>query len=137
MATSYQIDHCDALIRVFEQGRIGQTYNIGGGAEKENIQIVGLLCDILDKRLGRVGENSSRNLITYVADRPGHDRRYSIDAGRIENELGWMPRYRFEEALEQTVDWYLTHTEWIDSVRTGEYRKWIEKNYSGRNQIII
>jgi len=132
----YVIDHCDALIRVFEQGRIGQTYNIGGGAEKENIQIIELLCDILDKRLCRVGENSSRNLITYVADRPGHDRRYSIDAGKIENELGWLPRYRFEEALEQTVDWYLTHMEWIDSVRTGEYRKWIEKNYSGRNQII-
>jgi dTDP-glucose 4,6-dehydratase len=132
----YVIDHCDALIKVFEQGTIGRTYNIGGGAERENIRIVQLLCDLLDKRLGRLGENSSRSLITYVADRPGHDRRYSIDAGKIRRELGWKPKHRFEEALEQTVDWYLAHLDWVDSVRTGEYRKWIDTNYTGRNQII-
>jgi dTDP-glucose 4,6-dehydratase len=132
----YVVDHCDALISVFEKGRIGQTYNIGGGAEKENIQIVELLCDILDKRLSRFGEQSSRNLISYVPDRPGHDRRYAIEAGRIEAELGWIPKCRFEEALEQTVDWYLTHKQWVDSVRSGEYRKWIDKNYSRRSQII-
>ena len=131
----YVIDHCDALIRVFEQGSPGQTYNIGGGAERENIQIVELLCGILDRRLGRFGENTSRNLITYVADRPGHDRRYSIDARKMEGELGWVPQCRFEEALEQTVDWYLTNLEWVDSVRTGQYRKWINTNYIGRNQI--
>jgi dTDP-glucose 4,6-dehydratase len=132
----YVIDHCNALIKVFEQGEIGQTYNIGGGEERENINIVELLCDLLDKRLGRFGENSSRNLITYVADRPGHDRRYAIDAGKIRKELGWKPQYRFEEALELTVDWYLGHLNWVDTVRTGEYRKWIERNYIGRSQAI-
>jgi dTDP-glucose 4,6-dehydratase len=128
----YVIDHCEALIRVFEQGRVGQTYNIGGGAERENIQVVELLCDILDKQLGRYGDNSSRNLITFVTDRPGHDRRYSIDSGKVKRELGWMPRHGFEEALEQTVNWYLRHQEWVDSVRTGEYRKWIKTNYDRR-----
>ena len=131
----YVVDHCDALIRVFEQGTQGQTYNIGGGAEQENIQVVGLLCDIMDKRLGRSGKDCGRRLINYVSDRPGHDRRYSIDWGKIERELGWEPKYRFEEALGLTVDWYLTHQEWVDSVRTGEYRKWIDTNYVGRNRI--
>jgi len=126
----YVLDHCDALIRVFEQGRIGETYNIGGRAEKENIQIVELLCDILDKRLGQVAENSSRNLISYVADRPGHDRRYSIDAGKIERELGWTPQCRFEEVLNQTVHWYLTHLEWVASVRTGEYENGLTRTIS-------
>jgi dTDP-glucose 4,6-dehydratase len=132
----YVIDHCDALIKVFEQGRVGHTYNIGGGAEKENIQIVELLCKILDKRLGRFGKDSSKKLITYVADRPGHDKRYAIDSGKIKGELGWVPRCRFEEALEQTVEWYLTHLEWIESVRTGEYRKWIDTNYVERSRSI-
>jgi dTDP-glucose 4,6-dehydratase len=128
----YVVDHCEALINVFEQGRIGQTYNIGGGAERENIQVVELLCEIMDGRLERCGGDCSRNLITHVTDRPGHDKRYSIDSGKIKRELGWMPQYRFEEALEQTVDWYLTHIDWVDSVRTGEYRKWIKTNYDRR-----
>jgi dTDP-glucose 4,6-dehydratase len=128
----YVIDHCEALINVFEQGNPGQTYNIGGGAERQNIDVVYLLCDLLDDRLKRTAKDSSRNLIRFVADRPGHDRRYAIDATKINNELGWTPRHRFEEALEATVDWYLDNMEWVESVRSGEYLKWIEKNYGKR-----
>jgi dTDP-glucose 4,6-dehydratase len=128
----YVIDHCDAIIKVLEKGRPGETYNIGGGAERENIQIVHMLCDLLDARLGRSGKRSSRQLIHYVTDRPGHDRRYAIDAAKIQNELGWRPGHQFEEALEATVDWYMNHMKWVDSVRSGEYRRWIEVNYDKR-----
>ena len=128
----YVIDHCDALLRVLEKGRAGETYNVGGNSERRNIDVVHLLCDIIDKRLGRSGEERSRHLITYVKDRPGHDRRYAIDAGKLKKELGWQPLYKFEEALEETVDWYLKHTAWVDAVRSGEYRQWIEKNYTER-----
>ena len=131
----YVIDHCNALVRVFEQGRPGETYNIGGGTEQQNIEIVELLCDLLDARLGRSGEESSRDLIRFVTDRPGHDSRYAIDATRISKELGWSPEYGFEEALKSTIDWYLDHLDWVESVRTGEYRKWIETNYEAREQI--
>jgi dTDP-glucose 4,6-dehydratase len=130
----YVIDHCDALLRVFEQGKIGETYNIGGNSEQQNIEIVNKLCDILDKRLGRSFENSSRRLIRFVGDRPGHDRRYAIDSSKIQRELGWKPKHRFEEALETTVDWYLKNMEWVDSVRSGEYRKWIQCNYENRGK---
>ncbi|MHC4687346.1 MAG: dTDP-glucose 4,6-dehydratase, partial [Planctomycetota bacterium] len=128
----YVIDHCEALINVFEQGYPGQTYNIGGGAERQNIDVVYLLCDLLDDRLKRTAKDSSRNLIRFVADRPGHDRRYAIDATKINNELGWTPRHRFEEVLEATVDWYLDNMEWVESIRSGEYLKWIEENYEKR-----
>lgn len=128
----YVIDHCDALIKVLEQGRLGETYNIGGGAERENIQIVHTLCDLLDGRLGRSGKKSSHRLIQYVSDRQGHDRRYAIDAAKICYELGWRPGHKFEEALEATVDWYMDHMEWVNSVRSGEYRRWIETNYEKR-----
>ena len=87
----------------------------------------------MDSRLGRSTKNSSRRLIRFVADRPGHDRRYAIDATKIHTELGWQPEYRFEDALEATVDWYLNHIKWVDSVRSGEYRKWIEINYGKRD----
>jgi len=128
----YVVDHCDALITVLEKGTPGETYNIGGGAERENIEIVHLLCDLVDERLGRESNISSRRLIQFVTDRPGHDRRYAIDATKIKTELGWSPAYTFEKAMESTVDWYLNNKEWIDSVRTGDYRKWIEKNYQER-----
>ncbi len=128
----YVIDHCEAIIRVLEKGAPGETYNIGGGAERENIGIVHLLCDILDDRLNRKGGSSSRSLIRFVADRPGHDRRYAIDASKIHDRLGWKARHTFEEAIVSTVDWYLGHMGWVDSVRSGEYRKWIERNYQGR-----
>ena len=129
----YVIDHCNALVQVLDQGRPGETYNIGGGAERQNIEIVKLLCDLIDARLGRSGRESSRSLINFVTDRPGHDRRYAIDAAKISNELGWTPEYVFEEALKTTIDWYMDHLDWVDSVRTGEYRQWIEMNYEDRD----
>ncbi len=128
----YVSDHCDAIIKVLESGKPGETYNIGGGEERQNIEIVNLLCDILDKRLGRSQADSSRRLISFVKDRPGHDRRYAMDASKIREQLGWAPGHTLEEALESTVDWYLNHMEWVDSVRSGEYRKWIELNYGDR-----
>jgi dTDP-glucose 4,6-dehydratase len=128
----YVIDHCEGIIKVLDEGEPGETYNIGGGAERQNIEIVNLLCDILDTKLGRLGSNSSRRLIQFVTDRPGHDRRYAIDASKIHKQLRWKPRYIFEEALEATVDWYLNHMEWVNLIRSGEYRKWIDLNYQGR-----
>ncbi|SPD72110.1 dTDP-glucose 4,6 dehydratase, NAD(P)-binding [uncultured Desulfobacterium sp.] len=128
----YVVDHCDAIIKVLEEGRPGETYNIGGGAERENIEIVRLLCNLMDTRLGRSGDKSSHRLIQFVADRPGHDRRYAIDATKIKNQLGWKPGHEFEEAIEATVDWYINNLKWVNSVRSGEYRKWIETNYQGR-----
>ena len=131
----YVIDHCDALIRVFEEGKPGETYNIGGSAERQNIEIVELMCDLMDDHLKKkYGKESSRQLISFVTDRPGHDRRYAIDATKIKRDLGWSPKYRFEEALEATINWYLNHIDWVDSVRTGEYRKWIEINYERRGE---
>lgn len=125
----YVIDHCEALLTVLERGAPGQTYNIGGGAERANIDVVAQLCDLLDQRLQHDGEKQSRRLIRFVGDRPGHDRRYAIDSTKIQRELGWRPRFGFEQALAATVDWYLAHRPWIDSVRSGEYRRWIDLNY--------
>ena len=128
----YVIDHCDALIRVLEQGRPGETYNIGGDAERQNIEVVNLLCQLFDSRLGRSAEKASQRLIRFVTDRPGHDRRYAIDASKIKRELGWSPAHDFEESLAATVDWYLHNLDWVEFVRSGEYRKWIEINYGKR-----
>lgn len=128
----YVIDHCEGLLEVFEKGIPGETYNIGGDSEKQNIEVVHLLCDIMDDRLGCAGKASSRRLIEFVADRPGHDRRYAINADKIRQAMGWQPRHRFEEALTATVDWYLSHMAWVDSVRSGDYRRWIDQNYSDR-----
>ncbi len=128
----YVIDHCDAIMKVIEGGRPGETYNIGGNAERQNIEIVNLLCDLMDDRLKRSGNSSSRKLIQYVADRPGHDRRYAIDATKIKSELGWSPKYCFEVAFEITIDWYLKNIDWVNSIRSGDYLKWIEQNYKGR-----
>ncbi len=128
----YVIDHCEALVETFLKGKPGETYNIGGGAERQNIEVVYVLCDLLDHRLGRGGAASSRKLIEFVTDRPGHDRRYAIDASKIMREIGWSPRYQFESALAETVDWYLNNKEWVAYVRSGEYLKWIETNYQAR-----
>ena len=128
----YVLDHCDGLVKVLDQGRPGETYNIGGGAERQNIEVVHLLCRLLDVRLDRSGRKASRNLIQFVTDRPGHDRRYAIDSTKIKGELGWRPTHTFEEALEATVDWYLANMDWINLVRSGEYRKWLEINYEQR-----
>lgn len=127
----YVTDHCDAILAVLAKGKPGETYNVGGGEEKANIDLVHLLCDLVDGRLKRA--ESSRRLISFVGDRPGHDRRYAIDSEKIETEIGWKAAWSLERALGETVDWYLGQTDWIDSVRSGEYRDWIEKNYNDRN----
>ncbi len=127
----YVLDHCQALLRVFEQGRPGETYNIGGGAERTTLEIVKELCRIIDTRQGKA-PGSSEALITFVADRPGHDFRYAIDAAKIKGELGWQPEHSFSTALEATVDWYLTHQEWVEGVKSGDYRQWLELNYETR-----
>jgi len=132
----YVIDHCEALIKVLETGKPGETYNIGGNEEWQNIEIVHLLCDLVDKRLGRTNKQSSRRFIRFVKDRPGHDRRYAIDASKIRQELKWSPKHRFKQALEDTVDWYMNHMRWLKSVRSGEYRKWIQINYKGREKLV-
>lgn len=150
----YVKDHCSAIRRVLEAGRVGEVYNIGGCNEKPNIEIVHTVCDILDELRplnpgsGEWQEGSGkdspplpvahsplttyRSLITYVADRPGHDRRYAIDASKIEHELGWKPAETFETGIRKTVQWYLDNQSWVSNVQSGAYRTWVEKNYQGR-----
>jgi dTDP-glucose 4,6-dehydratase len=125
----YVADHCEAIATVLKQGRVGQTYNIGGWNEKRNLEIVETICDMVDEMAGSRG-SSRRGLITFVKDRPGHDRRYAMDARKIERELGWLPRETFESGIRKTVRWYLENEEWVRGVTTGSYRKWIETQYS-------
>lgn len=127
----FVIDHARAIDTVFHEGKIGETYNIGGFNEWKNIDLVHLLCKIMDEKLGRP-EGSSVQLINYVTDRAGHDLRYAIDANKIMNELGWEPSLQFEEGLEKTVEWYLTNEKWLNDVTSGDYQKYYEKNYAGR-----
>ena len=131
----YVMDHCEALLTALEKGTPGHTYNVGGNEEWKNIDIVYRICDKMDKLLERSGDKSSRRLIRFVTDRPGHDRRYAIDASKISNELGWRPKYTFEIALDETIDWYMNNMRWVDKVRTGSYRNWIEKNYTRRESL--
>ena len=128
----YVGDHCAAIRAVLERGRLGETYNIGGNSERANIDVVTTICDLVDEMRPRAGAGPRRELITYVKDRPGHDRRYAIDASKIERELGWRPDERFESGLRKTVRWYLDHPAWVESVRTGAYLDWIKKNYTER-----
>jgi dTDP-glucose 4,6-dehydratase len=123
----YVTDHCEALLAVFNTGRIGETYNVGGGVEQTNIEIVHTICDLVDSRLSSA--ESSRKLITFVEDRLGHDKRYAIDSTKIETELGWKAGFTLEKALAQTVDWYIDNLDWVESVKSGEYLNWIDKNY--------
>ncbi len=125
----YVSDHCAAIRRVLESGRIGETYNIGGWNEKPNLDIVAAICELLDELSPRADGKPYREQIAYVTDRPGHDRRYAIDAGRIERELGWRPAETFASGIRKTVDWYLNHGEWIANVQSGAYREWVDKNY--------
>jgi dTDP-glucose 4,6-dehydratase len=128
-------DHCSAIRAVLENGRIGETYNIGGNSERANIDVVTTICDLVDEMRPEAGVTPRRKLITYVEDRPGHDRRYAIDASKISRELGWKPAEKFENGLRKTVRWYLDHGDWVDSVRTGAYREWIAKNYAERGEL--
>ena len=122
-------DHAAAIDLVYHKGREGETYNIGGFNEWKNIDLVKLLCRQMDEKLGRA-TGTSENLITYIKDRPGHDRRYAIDATKINKELGWKPSVTFEEGLSQTIDWYLQNTEWLTHVTSGEYQKYYDVQYS-------
>lgn len=126
----YVSDHCSALRRVLEAGVPGETYNIGGWNEKPNIEIVHTICSLLQELIESSPSDDYRNLITHVTDRPGHDTRYAIDARRIERELNWKPHETFETGIRKTVQWYLDNQDWTASVQTGDYRQWIEKNYT-------
>lgn len=129
----YVIDHCEAILTVLQRGKIGETYNVGGNSEKQNIEIVHTICDILDDQVGRLPDGSERrSLITYVKDRAGHDRRYAIDATKIRTELGWSPKVTFDEGMKKTVGWYLDNKPWIASVTDGSYREYYEKMYGKR-----
>lgn len=124
-------DHARAIDVIFHNGGIGETYNIGGHNEWKNIDLINLLCNIMDKKLGRP-EGTSAKLITYVKDRAGHDLRYAIDSSKLQRELGWVPSLQFEEGLEKTVDWYLTNEEWLHNVTSGDYMKYYETQYHQR-----
>ncbi|MCI5123045.1 MAG: NAD-dependent epimerase/dehydratase family protein, partial [Candidatus Electrothrix sp. AR5] len=127
----YVQDHCEAIVQVFEQGILGEAYNIGGHNEKNNLQVVELLCDMLDEKLGLLPSGEARrSLITFVKDRLGHDRRYAIDADKIDRELGWTPKYTFEQGIEKTVTWYLDNQDWMESVMDGSYLEYYAKMYS-------
>ncbi|TZF89183.1 dTDP-glucose 4,6-dehydratase [Cognatilysobacter lacus] len=115
-------DHCTAIRRVLQSGRVGETYNVGGNAERENIEVVRVICALLDERRPLADGRARESLISFVADRPGHDRRYAIDAGKIERELGWTPTVTFEQGIAQTVDWYLDNQSWVARVLDGSYR---------------
>jgi dTDP-glucose 4,6-dehydratase len=125
-------DHCSAIRRVLEAGKPGEVYNVGGWNEKPNIEIVQRVCALLDEMSPRADGKGYLEQVTYVTDRPGHDRRYAIDAGKIERELGWKPAETFETGIRKTVAWYLEHRAWVENVLSGSYRDWLEKNYGER-----
>ena len=125
-------DHCDAIYEVLTKGRIGQTYNIGGRAERNNLFIVNKICEILDEIKPRSDGKSYKEQITFVKDRLGHDLRYAINCSKIEKELGWKPKHNFEDGLKETIQWYLSNEDWVKNIQSGEYQKWIEKNYKER-----
>jgi dTDP-glucose 4,6-dehydratase len=128
----YVTDHCAAIRRVLEAGRVGETYNIGGNNEITNLEVVTTVCAILDELHPESPVTPHARLITHVADRPGHDRRYAIDAGKIRAELGWAPQERFETGIRKTVAWYLANQDWVNDVVSGEYRHWVAANYAAR-----
>src|SRR6185312_8090268 len=125
-------DHCAAIRRVLEAGRPGETYNIGGNSERRNIEVVTAICHILDELRPDSAIGARTKLITHVQDRPGHDRRYAIDASKIAHELGWRPAQPFESGLRRTIEWFLAHIEWVNNIRSGAYHQWIEQNYAER-----
>lgn len=126
------LDHCRALLLVLEKGKIGEGYNIGGNCEKENRDVIHLICDLLDKRFGLHRGRPRRELIHFVTDRPGHDRRYALDTSKIRDRLGWRPEIPFEEGLQSTVDWYIGNREWVADILNGSYRDYYQKQYGER-----
>ncbi len=125
----YVKDHCSAIRRVLEAGRLGETYNVGGWNEKPNIEIVKTVCTLLDELRPRADGKPYSEQISYVTDRPGHDRRYAIDARKLELELGWKPAETFDSGIRKTVEWYLANADWVKNVQSGAYREWVEKQY--------
>lgn len=130
----YVEDHCAAIRRVLEAGKVGEVYNIGGWNEKPNIEVVRTLCRILDKKQPRADGHSYAEQITFVEDRLGHDQRYAIDATKISKELGWKPAETFDTGIEKTVDWFLQNQDWVNNVTSGEYRNWVETHYAERGE---
>jgi dTDP-glucose 4,6-dehydratase len=126
----YVGDHCSAIREVLARGQLGETYNIGGWNEKANIDVVKTICTILDDLKPRIDDKSYADQITFVKDRPGHDRRYAIDASKVERELGWRPAETFDTGIRKTVQWYLNNPEWIEGVVSGSYRDWVQKQYN-------
>ena len=128
----YVIDHCRALRTVLERGRVGETYNVGGGNQRSNLEVVKTLCTLLDELVPESKFRPHAELVQYVTDRPGHDRRYAIDARKLEGELGWRAQESFETGLRKTVEWYLANSAWVENVTSGAYQQWVSQNYSGR-----
>lgn len=131
----YVEDHCDAIWHILQKGKVGETYNIGGECEKQNIEIVNIICDILDEVRPAAKNPAIRNyrdLITFVKDRPGHDQRYAINCDKLKNELGWKQRHTFDSGINLTIDWFLKNTAWVNNIRSGDYKNWIDKNYTTR-----
>ncbi len=125
----YVEDHCSAIWQIIAGGKDGETYNVGGRNEKTNLSVVETICSKLDEKLGQLPSGPRKDLIEFVKDRPGHDRRYAIDCSKIEKDLGWTPAESFETGLDQTIDWYLENMAWVDSIKSGEYQTWITKQY--------
>ncbi|MGJ7511776.1 dTDP-glucose 4,6-dehydratase [Variovorax sp. GT1P44] len=130
----YVKDHCSAIRRVLEAGKLGETYNVGGWNEKPNIEIVHTVCALLDALRPRADGCKYSEQISYVTDRPGHDRRYAIDARKLERELGWKPAETFDTGIRKTVEWYLANGEWVRNVQSGAYREWVQKHYAGAGE---
>lgn len=129
----YVEDHARALYKVVSEGKVGETYNIGGNNEKKNIDVVLLICELLDELVPKSTSYSKQ--ITYVADRPGHDRRYAIDASKIASELNWQPNESFDTGIRKTVEWYLNHMRWVENIKSGAYQDWISLNYNTRGDV--
>jgi dTDP-glucose 4,6-dehydratase len=125
-------DHCRALRTVLERGRVGETYNVGGGNQRSNLEVVTTVCALLDELVPKSTFRPHLQLVKYVADRPGHDRRYAIDARKLEGELGWRAQESFETGLRKTVEWYLANAAWVEGVTSGAYQQWMTQNYGRR-----
>lgn len=129
----YVVDHCEAIEVVLEKGQLGETYNVGGWNEKRNLEVVDTICQTLDKLRPRGDGKSYLEQKIFVADRPGHDKRYAIDASKIEKELGWKPKESFETGMKKTIAWYLDNEQWVQNITSGTYREWVDKNYGVRS----